>query len=240
MFSSNEWLAYFESNRSQRVVIDWSQPMAIPPPLLTALIPSLQRFQVGERGDGRHLRTTARRLGDPAYSNSIALFVAEEQDHARLLAQVLRSLDAPLLRWHWSDVCFTLLRRLLGLRWEVLVLMIAELIGKRYYQALRDGVPDSPLHAVFGQIVRDEVGHIAFHTAFLQQAFVGLPAPARLTAHAAWRLLFRCVCLVVARDHGAALAAVGLPPAAFRAECGWLIDAVATRVFTPCLNVFIY
>lgn len=42
----------------------------------------------------------------------------------------------PTFAGHWSDAVFVRLRRLMGLRMELLVLMIAEVVARRYYGAL--------------------------------------------------------------------------------------------------------
>jgi rubrerythrin len=213
------WSAYFERNSVARTVAAPCGDVHVPPALRAPLIRSLQRFQIGEQGDGTHLRQAAAATGDRDYERAIELFVKEEQRHARLLAGVLDRLEADLLRWHWSDVCFTLLRRLLGLRWEILVLRVAELIGRRYSQALAEHVPLPELRPIFGEIMRDEVGHIAFHTDFLESAFARQPLAVRLAVCAAWWLFFQVVCLVVIWDHGSLLRAIDVPLGRFKAAC---------------------
>ena len=106
------WLNYFKSNRIQRRDIPSDHEINIEPNLRGPLIRSLQRFQVGESGEGLHLRRQAAKNGDANYQAAIDLFIKEEQEHARLMACVLRKLDAPLIEHHWSDACFILLRRL--------------------------------------------------------------------------------------------------------------------------------
>ena len=61
-----------------------------------------------------------------AYREALDFFIAEEQEHARLMGEVLDRMNAPRLRWHWSDWAFERVRRLLGLRMEVMVLLVAE------------------------------------------------------------------------------------------------------------------
>ena len=96
-----DWVTHFEANGRQRPAIPWQQPDTIDPAVRLPLIRSLQRFAVGERGDGQHLRAHAAATGDPAYARTIDLFVQEEQEHARLLAQLLDRLGAPRLTWHY-------------------------------------------------------------------------------------------------------------------------------------------
>jgi hypothetical protein len=59
MFTSTSWLAYFESNRTRRASLDWREPLTAEPWVRSALIRSLQRFQVGDQ-DGSATATPAR------------------------------------------------------------------------------------------------------------------------------------------------------------------------------------
>lgn len=228
----NNWLSYFEHNRNSRHVIDWDHVLELPPRMRGPLIRSLQRFQVGESGEGRHLRRQAATAGDPVYEAAIDLFIKEEQEHARLMARILKQLGAPLLKRHWSDACFVLLRRLFGLHHELLVLLMPEIIARRYFRALRDGGSDPLLRAVCAQILHDEEGHVAFHVDYLQKAFGGLSMPARWIVRWLWRWLFRLACLVVIIDHRAILRETGVSKTAFWWDCGLMFDEVAAGIFS--------
>ncbi len=157
-FDSNSWLDYFKRNKTVRPVFDWTEIPAIDHQLRLPLIRSLQRFQVGETGDGKHLRKYANGTGDQAYISCIDMFVKEEQEHARLLAKVIESMHGKLLQWHWTDFVFVLLRRLLGLKTEILILFVAEIIGKCFYEIVSKNCGDEHLSKLFAQIVRDEIG----------------------------------------------------------------------------------
>ena len=212
--------------------IPWERGIAVEPAMRAALIHSLRRFQVGESGEGRHLRRQAATAGDADYTGCIDLFIKEEQEHAGLMAEVLRRLGANLMEHHWSDACFILLRRLFGLNQELLVLLVPEMIAKRFFRALHDGVSDPVLRTVFAQIAHDEEGHLAFHIAFLQRALSPLSVPSRYFQRAAWRLCFRAACLVVMLDHRRVLRESGLSPARFWWDCGLIFDEVAAGIFT--------
>src|SRR5215470_8225393 len=199
------WLDYFEHNRRNRLSLDWDRQIQIPDSMRSALIRSLQRFQVGESGEGNHLRRQAATTRDEVYQAAINLFIQEEQEHARLMACVLKKLDAPLLTRHWSDACFILLRRLFGLHHELLVLLTPEMIAKRYFRALRDGFADATLRAICEQILHDEEGHVAFHLDYLQRVLASRTLLSRILLRGCWRVLFRAACLVVIIDHGAIL-----------------------------------
>ena len=105
--NSSDWLAYFRQNQLDRRGIAWHEGIQLDPRLRVPLARSLARFQLGESSDGARLKARARRLvrrtGDQAYADAIELFIAEEQERSRLLANVLHQLNAPLLRHHWTD-----------------------------------------------------------------------------------------------------------------------------------------
>jgi len=226
-----EWLNYFQNNRDHRMEIPWERPIYLHPRSRASLIRSLQRFQVGESGEGHHLLAQAASTGDSLYQECIDLFIKEEQEHARLMAEILRRVGAPLLERHWSDVCFVLLRRLFGLEEELLVLLVPEMIAQVYFRALRDGTGDPILRAVFSQIIRDEDGHVAFHVSYLRRVFARSLLPKRILLRLGWRILFRFACLVVMSDHYGALRAAGESPAKFWWDCGLIFDQVAAAMF---------
>ncbi len=227
-----QWLNYFEHNRLHRDEITWEGAIQIPPHLIAPLLGSLQKFQVGESGQGRHLRKQAATTQASTYQAAIDLFIKEEQEHARVMARILQKLNAPLLTGHWSDGCFILLRRLFGLHHELLVLLIPEIIAKRYFRALKDGFTDPILQTVFSQILRDEEGHLAFHVDFLQRALAPLSLPGRAILRGLWRLAFRAACLVVILDHRAILRGTGVSLSAFWWDCGLIFDEVAAGIFS--------
>ena len=225
-----EWLDYFERNAVNRREIPWGDGVRVPVEMRADLVRSLQRFQLGESGDGCHLRRNA--VGEPiGYRHALEFFIKEEQEHARLMGRVLDGMDAPRLRWHWSDWGFETFRRLLGLRLEVLVLLVAEMIAKRYFRALREGVDDVVVRAVAEQIGHDEEGHLAFQADYLRRAFARWPFVARVAVCAVWRVLFRAACVVVWLDHGKLLRQCGVTAEGFWWECGLIFDEVAAGVF---------
>ncbi len=228
-----DWLAYFTHNRTHRIPIPWDQDLIIRSPLRTPLIRSLQRFQMGERGDRAHLKRVAARIGQPAYATTINLFVEEEQEHAALMAQVLQRLNAPLLEQHWSDEGFRVLCRVANLHQELLVLLVAEIIAKRYFRVLRDATDNPVLRTVATQILQDEEGHVAFHCDTLRPVLAALPLPLRVSLRVGWRLLFHGVCLLVLYDHRTLLRAAGVSSYVFWRDCAVLFEAALLRIFTP-------
>ncbi|MGW6466656.1 ferritin-like domain-containing protein [Streptomyces rubiginosohelvolus] len=203
------WIRDFEAARRERAERgdpEWRTGV----PLHPAIRRSVQRFQVGEDGDGAELITKAEAAGDAEYASAVRMFVAEERNHARLLALLLASGGAPVIASHWSDRAFVTLRRALGLRLELLVLMIAEVVALRYYRALRDGTGDALTREVAGRILADEERHVPFHCHRLRRALRPLPPPVRVLVTSGWRAALAAVALVVAVDHGPALRRLGV------------------------------
>jgi hypothetical protein len=227
------WLNYFEYNRGHRLPVPWERAIEVEPHLCAPLIRSLQKFQLGESGEGRRLKRHAAKTGDVAYAAAIELFIKEEQEHARLMAEILRALNAPLIQRHWSDGCFIFMRQLFGLHQELMVLLLPEMIAKCYFRALHDGTRDPVLRAVFAQIARDEDGHLAFHIEYLRRAFEKMSFTRKIFALVIWRIAFRATCLVVMLDHRTVLRAVGVKPREFWQDCGQIFDEVAAGIFSP-------
>ncbi|MEV7562709.1 ferritin-like domain-containing protein [Streptomyces sp. NPDC089795] len=224
------WVGEFEAERERRAALgdpDWGQGARLP----ADIVRSIEKFQVGEDGDGSALTAKADLAGDPVYSRAVRLFIAEEQNHARMLKLLLAAGGAETLDGHWSDAAFVRVRRLLGLRVELLVLMIAEVVALGYYRALRDGATDPLTSEVAGRILADEERHVPFHCVRLREGLAGLPRPARRAVTAGWRGLLAGAAALVAVDHGPALRTLGVDRGAFVARTvrssAWMARAMA-------------
>ncbi|GGL92553.1 hypothetical protein GCM10010129_40320 [Streptomyces fumigatiscleroticus] len=227
-----KWTRRFEDERERRQAQgdpDWERGAALHP----AVWASIQRFQVGEDGDGANLVGKADQAGDADYAQAVRLFVAEEQNHARLLERLLATGGVPTLTGHWTDTVFVRLRRLMGLRMELLVLMIAEVVALRYYRALRDGADDSLTSDVAGRILSDEQRHVPFHCERLHTSLAQLPRVVRRPVLVLWRLLLLAACLVVAADHGRALRRLGIGRLRFVADVMASSAEVVSAVLAP-------
>ncbi|WP_328484135.1 ferritin-like domain-containing protein [Streptomyces sp. NBC_00377] len=212
-----EWARHFETERDRRAARPdpcWEAGASLPP----AVRASVQRFQAGEDGDSSALFAKADAAGDPEYSAALRLFVAEEKNHARLLALLLKAGGATTRAGHWSDAAFARLRRVPGLRTELLLLMVAEVVALRYYRALRDGTDDPLTSEVAGHILADEERHIPFHCAWLRASVAELPRAARRPLLAGWQVMLLGAVLIVAADHGRALRGLGVGRGRFVAD----------------------
>src|SRR4051812_21279575 len=139
------WVAHFVQNEHVHAMADaaiaFEDRCEIPDSVRRPLIESVRRFQLGESGDGAQLLHKAARAGDVEYLRAAELFVAEEQQHAALLLRLLGYLDGQPIRTHWSDAVFVRLRRLMGLRTELMVLTVAEVVALSYYGGLAEAGP---------------------------------------------------------------------------------------------------
>jgi hypothetical protein len=213
------WVDHFEANVAVHAevdaAIDFGAECPVEERARRPLIASVRRFQLGESGDGQQLLRNAERAGDPEYVRAIGLFVAEEQQHAALLLRLLGYLGGTPMSSHWSDAVFVRLRRVLGLRTELMVLSVAEVVALSYYGGLSAAGPDPVTRAVAARIVDDEQAHVRFQRDRLHTGFADSPAPLRLLALALWWVVAVGATAVVALDHRGVLDAIGYRPTRF-------------------------
>lgn len=236
-----QWRAFFERNRAERLPIPWHEWEQNGGPQISEavrlpLLHSLVRFQIGESGDGLHLKAGAAKTRNADYQTAIALFVSEEQEHSRWLAGLVQGMNGVLLTSHWSDRLFVALRRLCGLRVEIMVLLIAEMIAVRYYRALHEGMEGDPVFShIFAQIRRDENAHIAFHCDVLRGVFARRSFWVRFAVRWVWQAVFALACLLVILDHRGVLQAVSVGPRTFWRDAHRVFNDAAQSIFDPAL-----
>lgn len=228
-FSSAFWLSYFENNKKDKHSFVWPQYLDTPYSLRVPIIKSLQRFQIGETGDGNHLRKYAKTLNDPLYEQCIDLFVKEENGHALVLARIIELMDGYLITWHWSDYAFVSLRHLLGLKTEIFIILTAEIVGKCFYKACADKLPDQSLRTIFSSIVLDEIAHLKFHWSFMRKEMRPFSKLTRRAIYYFWSAVFLAICCVFVMDHGETLRALGKSPRSFLVDCLSLYKRGAMR-----------
>lgn len=209
------WRADFEVHRGQHGAVTTAGMWTLAPAVEAGLQASLPTFQLGETGSGSHLLGMAARVGSDDYVEAMRLFVIEEQEHARMLGLVCETIDAPLLHSHWTDRVFQWARRILGLRAEVLMLLVAELVAVRFYSTLATGVGDHVLGRIFARIHDDEVRHLDFHAATLPRFLDAWPAPVWWLARGIWTVAVLGTGVVVAFDHRRVLCACNSGPLRF-------------------------
>ena len=161
-----KWVRHFLANRRNRPEPEWDLPIRLKPEVVKKLLPSIVQFQLGDGGGPASLiaRDAARyRNSSEATRMLVDLWFEEEKEHSRLLGQAVRRLGGKQIQSHWSFSAFCACRRIIGVRAELQILLLTELVSTAYYRVLRRHVDDAPLKAMCSLILRDEAGHVAFH-----------------------------------------------------------------------------
>lgn len=200
-----DWLNYFRANQAEPCEIPWRLTRRPGRKAWRALVPSLQQFQLGENAGGLHFlelaRLHARQTGDGDFPEAIALFIAEEQRHSRLLGLYLRHIGAPLLRGHWLHGIFRTLRHWAGLELKVTVLVTAEVMAIPYYRAVLSISRCPVLNALCLRILREESAHLAFQGNTLRQFAEDRPLWLRRVFEAAHSLFLAGTCATTWFEH---------------------------------------
>ena len=179
------------------------------PKIRDALAVSLSHFQLGETGGGTFLLGQAAKNTSSDDLAALTLFVREENEHARLLASMVHRLGGKLVQRHWTHRLFKLARRAGGFHFEIQMMLTAEIIGTAYYELLHATVEDGPIRQAIGLMLRDEAGHVAFHTDRMKTLWSEW-LPFERTV---WQGQFQALLLVALRaawlDHGSCLRTLG-------------------------------
>jgi hypothetical protein len=209
--NSKDWLNYYQQNRTNRPEPKWNVPSSLSPAVQKALAHSLSHFQLGETGGGTHLMDRACRQvsDDPIYLDALQFFIAEEGEHARLLERLVIRFGGRTIRRHWTHGLFRLIRHALGFRFEIQVLLIAELVGTAYYRLIQARTTDPVLDDTCSLLLRDEAQHVEFHVHWLG-SFLSRLLPLEVAIwRAQFQALFSAATTVAWIDHREALIASG-------------------------------
>jgi hypothetical protein len=160
------WLGHFRRNRLHRREPDWRAPVALPADALRPLVRSLEEFQLGDGGGPACLiawNAGRLRASSEGARTLVDLWFAEEREHSRLLGGAVARFGGRCISGHWSFTVFCLVRKYLGVRFELTALLLTEIVSTAYYRLLRRHGQDPALRGMCRLILRDESGHIAFH-----------------------------------------------------------------------------
>ena len=167
------WLAHFRRNRENRPEPEWNAPVTLSPEVVRPLVRSLEQFQLGDGGGPAYLiaRNREQFLADGDGTRALVdAWFAEEREHARLLGAAVARFGGRCITGHWSFTAFCLTRKWFGVRFELTVLLLTEIVSTVYYRLLRRHGQDPALRAMCRLILRDEIGHVAFHRDRLARA----------------------------------------------------------------------
>lgn len=207
------WVEHFQANHENRPEPDWTAPITLPAEVLAPLVRSLEQFQLGDGGGPAYLIARNREAflsQDEGVRQLVDLWFAEEREHARLLGEAVARFGGTCITKHWSFTAFCATRKWFGVRFELTVLLLTEIVSTVYYRMLLRHANDPALRGMCRLILRDEIGHVSFHRDRLaRQARAGTAAFNRL-----WRGQFRVLGLAAATmlwvNHAPGLKAVGV------------------------------
>ncbi len=221
-FDASPWrdfLTYYQSNlddrhyRASLARLDHEPPSRSLDALQRRqLLRSLAVFQLGESGEGRiaHEIDGVRYRGmDDTYRRCLKYFVAEEGRHGAVLGRLIRRMHGPLLSRNWTAVLFTAARRLMGVRFKLLVLFAAEVVSMVPYAMLARRAGRGPVRTILRAIAREERAHLKFHAAFFKKNARGRAA--RMMTAAVFAAVCVAACGVVLIDHRRTFAVLRIP-----------------------------
>jgi rubrerythrin len=223
--NSLQWLHYYQDNKLNRPEPKWNMPSPLDAGTQLVLAHSLSHFQLGETGEGEFLIAQARAQlpDDVAYHQALLLFIAEEGEHARLLERLVHRLGGKTIRQHWTHFLFRLVRHALGFKFEIQLLLIAELVGTAYYRLLHSRTRDPVLEETCALILKDEAQHIDFHADWFGEFQSRLLPIERAGWTLQFQILFATAAQVAWIDHRQCLGMVGANRGEFfreaRREC---------------------
>lgn len=162
----SKWISHFRANRTNRVEPEWDAPFSLGEKQRQALALSLAEYQLGDGGGPCRLiaRDAEQYRGQAAEIRTVVdLWFNEEREHSRLLGGAVRRLRGEFVTSTFAFQAFNACRRAWGVQFEMLVLLIVEIVSTGYYRVIRRHCGDAPIDAMCRLILRDETGHIRFH-----------------------------------------------------------------------------
>ena len=159
------WIRHFERNQENRPEPPWDAPIKVSSHAFPSLLQSLREFELGDGGGPAGLiafNAQSFRCSTEDIRKIVDLWFDEEKEHSRLLGETVKRFGGKRLNSHWSFTLFCLLRKVLGVAFELQILTLTELVSTSYYTLLRRHCPDPVVKAVCKLILRDESGHVRF------------------------------------------------------------------------------
>ncbi|MDN5211167.1 ferritin-like domain-containing protein [Fulvivirgaceae bacterium BMA12] len=156
------WYYYFLGNADHFDHINFHSIAGLGKAEKKLITSSIQQFQKGENSEGKHLLNHAKRYYEPAYVDTIKLFIREEQTHALLLGRFMEIAHIPKIKKHWLDSAFRKIRNMMGLELSITVLVTAEIVAASYYSGLKKATSSGLLKQICNRIMKDEDKHLEF------------------------------------------------------------------------------
>jgi hypothetical protein len=234
MKTSNQWILHFKEN-AKRQHIDWSLKAEISDQEISAILRSLQAWQLGETSDGRHLLKAvtryANRINDPAYIEATALFIKEEQKHGNNLGTYLDRIGKPRIKADLGDTLFRKIRYFnANMEIWTLTVTVVESTAQIFYQSMKDATSCKLLKQICTDILIDEAPHIEFQTERLSIIYSNKTAAGKVLARRAYYLFYFSTALVVWMAHKKLFKAGGNTFRKYMIKMRYKYDRIMKRV----------
>jgi len=220
---SRYWLCHFLHNRHERVKMNWDAPAddAMSEGLRGSMTHWLAWISQtnGPARDRLIHWAVSDCASDPAYVQSIRLFVKEEQHHTTLIERYLALRAQPM---HPGGLVRGAVRSVikpLGLRFELSVLLLSEIAVITMHRLLLPQVKDQALRGLLTQINHDHQCHLSFHCERLTAEFADFNFVRRNLRRLRLRAMFVTAFKGITLHHRALLRYTGCTPRAFAAHC---------------------
>ena len=141
------WIQHFHANRLDRPEPDWSAPFTMDENRRRLLARSISEYQLGDGGGECRLvaqDAEAFRASAEEVRMVTDLWFAEEREPTSLACAV-RRIGGEFVTTTFGFELFYAIRRRLGVQFEMLVLLVVEIISTGYYRVIRRCVGDEPL-----------------------------------------------------------------------------------------------
>lgn len=148
---ADRWLAHFRANREQRTEPNWAASITLPAEVITKLVRSLEQFHLGDGGGPASLiawNAESFRSSSDGARQLVDLWFDEEKEHSRLLCGAVARFGGRPITGHWSFSAFCWVRRRFGVRFELTVLLVTEIVSTVYYRLLHRHGDDPALRDV--------------------------------------------------------------------------------------------
>lgn len=166
-----DWVEYFNYNKTHLLKLDYKNDIGLTVSEKELITPSIKAFQVGEGSSGSIFINLARQYAndtdDLQYIEEVQAFIGEENRHSKTLEQFMKVNDITVAKSTVLDQCFRFVRHKSSLKWEIIVLVTAEMIALSYYTALSRVTNSKLLKQICRQMLRDELRHIIFQSQML-------------------------------------------------------------------------
>ena len=213
-WTPGRWAEHFADNLQVDPPVPWSGGPTLTASEAAAVIGSIQIFQLGESGEGNHIRRVAARWvaagGDGDYLVALQRFLAEENRHADWLERFLTAEGHPVLTRQWSDGLFRRIRHAAGLRTSIQILLTAEILAQVYYLSLLRATDSPVLRAICRRVLADERSHVVFQQSQSDRLIAGASGPRRWILNAAETVGFWIARRIVWSGHRDVFAAAGM------------------------------